>query len=57
MNLPDDKLKKLLEKYIEKPHFLNEDKVIKINQELKSREEIRKKLKNVSKYGINQSGN
>ena len=48
MNLPDDKLKKLLEKYIEKPHFLNEDKVIKINQELKSREEVRKKL-NVSK--------
>ncbi len=46
-NLPDAKLKKLLEKYIDKPNF--EDTIIKIHEELKRREEMRKKL-NVSKY-------
>ena len=52
--LPDKKLEELLEKYIEKSdrykHFTNEEserteeKVLKINEELKYREEQRKLL-------------
>ena len=55
ITMPDDKLKELLEKYIEKndryKRFVNEEtdrteeKLIEINQELKSREEFRKGLK------------
>jgi hypothetical protein len=55
ITMPDDKLKELLEKYIEKSdrykRFVNEEtdrteeKLIEINQELKSREEFRKGLK------------
>ena len=42
MNLSDAKLKKLLEKYIEKPHGLHEKKLLRINEELKNREEFRR---------------
>jgi len=58
--LPDDKLKELLEKYIEKndryKRFVNEetdrteDKLIEINQELKRREEFRKSLHSNKRY-------
>jgi hypothetical protein len=53
--LPDDKLKELLEKYVEKntryKFFVNEEtnrsemKLIEINNELKRREEYRNSLK------------
>ena len=53
--LPDNKLKEMLEKYVEKneryKHFVNEEtersemKLIEINEELKNREEFRKRLK------------
>lgn len=48
MNLPDKELKELLEKYIKKSDRLPMDnvyevKVLEINQELKNREELRKK--------------
>jgi len=52
--MPDDKLKELLEKYVEKSerykNFVNEEttrteeKLIFINNELKSREEFRSRL-------------
>lgn len=53
--LPDEKLKEMLEKYVEKneryKHFVNEEtdrtelKLIEINEELKRREEFRGQLK------------
>ena len=56
--LPDDKLKELLEKYIEKNErykkFVNEEtersekKLIEINHELNTREEFRKRLKTIN---------
>lgn len=58
--LPDDKLKLLLEKYIEKndryKRFINEEtdrteeKLIEINNELKSREEFRQSLGSNKRY-------
>ena len=52
--LPDEKLKEMLEKYIEKneryKHFVNEEtdrskmKLIEINEELRRREEFRRQL-------------
>jgi len=54
--LPDEKLKELIEKYVEKSEryklFVNEEtdrteqKLIKINNELKKREEFRRTLSN-----------
>jgi hypothetical protein len=54
--LPDKKLKELIEKYVEKSEryklFVNEEtdrteqKLIKINNELKKREEFRRTLSN-----------
>jgi hypothetical protein len=58
--MPDDKLKELLEKYIEKcdrcKKFVNEEterseeKLLMINNELKSREEFRKSLYTNKRY-------
>jgi len=58
--LPDDKLKELLEKYIEKneryKRFINEEtdrteeKLIEINNELKNREEFRHSLGSNKRY-------
>ncbi len=48
-NLSDAQLKKMLEKYIERNS--NEKKLLQINEELKSREEFRKRL-NQNKFKI-----